>query len=686
MLRRCLPWRTIGVFPLHLDPPNLDHHRVFTQILADPSLGLTKLVLLPLTHSSVTLAKSLHLAAMSGLALREFTPAPAPANGGEARRQSPALIFAAAEEELQVAKDSFFTSVGVNAIVKAPTIAAHSNHQHQHHLHHHPPQPSATATVAAATAAPSTEKRVRVEVNFTALEMHEEGRASVVESLLRDHNNAGGEGAMLFQWLSDVEFGGCLADRLWPQLSGVAPALPLSVLVPTGPMYPPEHHPANDHIISRIAGRWHGPVSVVCVRREWSSGHVRRILFNEHERCDRFVSGPILRYIDSHNLYRDERRQQKRHVAAVNANAMRMPLVSFDVKSDNYTSGSAGGGGGGGGGGVGVGVDGSGDPSTSPARSHKNADVRNPKWVSYAGSIPKLELHYDPRNALARHIYEQLKTFQVRPGEEPDLIVPIGGDGYLMKCVRKFWPRFVPFFGVNAGHVGFLLNDAGMLEEFFNAPLRLYQVGMLYCVAENLLPDKGMTTPLFTKAPSGSSATAAASPSSSVDWGCASGVTPMACDSRADRDTVRAFAFNDAWLERSTGQTAKFRICVNNVERSRTVRGDGVLVSTAAGSTAYAQALGGSPLPIDTPILQLVGSNCTWPVRWRPVHLPEDVVIELESCDTAKRPCRAYVDSVDLGLVRRMTIRMSRVAGVQLAFTRSNDVQAKLYKMQFPDH
>jgi NAD+ kinase len=340
------------------------------------------------------------------------------------------------------------------------------------------------------------------------------------------------------------------------------------------------------------------------------------------------------------------------------------------------------------------GVDGLNSSSSgSPAGSSK-ADPSS-KWVSYAGSIPKLELHYDPRNALAGHIYEQLKTFQVRPGEHPDLIVPIGGDGYLMKCVRKFWSRFIPFFGVNAGHVGFLLNDAGLLEEFFCAPLRLYQVSMLYCVAENLPPENEyQRKELLMKDHFRQQAAEAAARNNSNIKNSNNQILPpnqqqqqhqlSFCAAR-EPGIVRSFAFNDAWMERATGQTAKFRICVNGVERSRAVRGDGVLVSTASGSTAYAQALGGSPMPIDTPILQLVGSNCTWPVRWRPVHLPEDVTIELESVDAEKRPCRAYVDSVDLGLVKRLTVRASRVAGVQLAFTRSSDVQAKLYKMQFPD-
>jgi NAD+ kinase len=264
-------------------------------------------------------------------------------------------------------------------------------------------------------------------------------------------------------------------------------------------------------------------------------------------------------------------------------------------------------------------------------------------WLALNGTVPRLELHYDPKNHLARQIYGQLRAFEVPPNSgEPDLIVPIGGDGYMMHCVRRHWRRFIPFFGVNAGHVGFLLNDAALLEELLSAPLRLHLAPMLYCKA----------VPLTS-----------------------SGNTP---------DPTVALAFNDAWIERASGQTARLSVRINGIERGSNVRGDGILVSTAAGSTAYAQALGGSPLPVGAPILQLVGSNCTYPPRWRPVHLNEDVQVELRSLDTEKRPCRAFVDSVDLGLVQSLSARASRVAGVQLAFTYSCDLQSKLYKMQFP--
>jgi NAD kinase/nicotinic acid mononucleotide adenylyltransferase len=261
--------------------------------------------------------------------------------------------------------------------------------------------------------------------------------------------------------------------------------------------------------------------------------------------------------------------------------------------------------------------------------------------VAFQGIIPRLELHYDPNNLLAREQYNKLKPFECLDGRDPDLIVPIGGDGYFMHCVRKHWRRYIPFFGVNAGHVGYLLNDCGVLEELFSAPLKLHHLSMLYVEAE-------------------------------------------AENATGEKHVLEELAFNDAWVERSSGQTALIRILVNGEERIRRVRGDGVLMSTAAGSTAYAQALGASPVPVGAPLIQLVGSNIVSPAQWRPVHLNQEDIVEFEVVDNFKRPCRGYVDAVDVGTVTRMLVRTSRVAGVQVAFADSCDLQQKLYKMQFP--
>ncbi|CAG9568841.1 ATP-NAD kinase-like protein [Leishmania major strain Friedlin] len=386
---------------------------------------------------------------------------------------------------------------------------------------------------------------------------------------------------------------------------------------------------------------------------------VRQALWEQEIHPSFILTDCVQRYVEGHGLYRDPRKATAASLYG-----------SVGVSGDYGNGARSGSGGGGGASGLGGSAGAAGQMGGPDAGFRDSAAAgvcgatsgvgggmgssaggsigirrvvapRDTATLSFPGLIPRLELHYDRNNLLAREQYEKLRIFQCQDGEEPDLIVPIGGDGYMMHCVRKNWRRFIPFYGVNAGHVGYLLNDRSTLEELFSSPLKLHFTTMLYCQAEK----EGDT---------------------------------------GERMLLSELAFNDAWVERSSGQTALIRILVNGQERIRRLRGDGVLVSTAAGSTAYSQALGASPVPVGAPLIQIVGSNVVSPAQWRPAHLDQEDQVEFEVIDSTKRPCRCYVDSVDAGNVTRLLVRSSRVAGVTLAFSKSCDLQHKLYQMQFP--
>ncbi|AAZ12572.1 ATP-NAD kinase, putative [Trypanosoma equiperdum] len=333
---------------------------------------------------------------------------------------------------------------------------------------------------------------------------------------------------------------------------------------------------------------------------------VRQALWEREVDPSALLTEPVNHYINSHGLYRDYRKDV----------FPKMTYILHSIPSSDRTE--------------------------NKIRKGRLPNIGFTSVLSFPGIIPRLELHYDKNNSLACDLYEKLSIFSTPEGMEPDLIVPIGGDGYMMHCIRNNWSRFLPFFGVNAGHVGYLLNDPSTVEELLTAPLKLHTTTMLYCLAEREDALSG------------------------------------------EKVLLSELAFNDAWVERSSGQTALIRILINGEERIHRLRGDGVLVSTAAGSTAYCRALGASPVPVGAPLIQVVGSNVVSPAQWRPTHLHQEDQVELEVIDSAKRPCRCFVDSVDVGNVTRLQVRSSRAAGVVIAFACSCDLQQKLYEMQFP--
>jgi NAD+ kinase len=219
----------------------------------------------------------------------------------------------------------------------------------------------------------------------------------------------------------------------------------------------------------------------------------------------------------------------------------------------------------------------------------------------------------------------------------PDLIVAVGGDGTMLRAIRKHWRDRLPFYGVNTGGQGFLLNGRDADPDWAAEHL-LYQLPLLFVRAEFL-----------------------------------------------DGTLSEELAFNDAWVERATGQTAWVKLSVNGAVRVAKLVGDGALVSTAAGSSSYARAMGAAPVPLNTDVLVLVGSNVLKPAFWRPAMLPLDSEVELETLDPNRRPLRGYIDGVEQGkLIRRLVIRVSRTASAELAFAPAHDPVAKLAFVQFP--
>src|SRR4029079_15506447 len=153
----------------------------------------------------------------------------------------------------------------------------------------------------------------------------------------------------------------------------------------------------------------------------------------------------------------------------------------------------------------------------------------------------------------------------------------------------------------------------------------------------------------------------------------------------ADGGSHRGVAFSDAWVERDSGQAAWLRIDVDGRTQVPKVVGDGLLVATPAGSSAYARAMGATPVPLTAPVLTLARSNVLRPRFWKPVALPESAIVRITSLDeTGKRPVRAFLDGHLAGLVRAMEVRVSTVAAAELAFTPQFDLSARLLRSLFP--
>jgi NAD kinase len=209
----------------------------------------------------------------------------------------------------------------------------------------------------------------------------------------------------------------------------------------------------------------------------------------------------------------------------------------------------------------------------------------------------------------------------------------------MLQAIRKHWRKRLPFFGINAGHLGFLLNDVNDLPEgnFPSDNMIVRQLPLLY---------------VETQSPEG--------------------------------EVKNTLAFSDAWVERATSQTAWVEVSVNDQVRIEKLVADGALIATAAGSTAYARSMGATPVVMETPVLSLVGSNVMHPPNWKSAVISMDSRIEFRNLNREKRPLFGFADGIELGEVMTMRVRVSRIAAIELAFCANHDMAEKIAQIQFP--
>jgi NAD+ kinase len=247
---------------------------------------------------------------------------------------------------------------------------------------------------------------------------------------------------------------------------------------------------------------------------------------------------------------------------------------------------------------------------------------------------PKLMIVFDDRNERAA---ELAKRYESQKGDPADLILVLGGDGTMLHAIRQHWRLRLPFLGLNTGNYGFLMNEV-LPENLDGLELVFHAMPMLRVDAE----------------------------------------TP-------DNKPIRALAYGDAWIERADGQAAWLRLEIDGQIRVPKVVGDGMLVATPSGSSAYARAMGAVPVPLNTPVLTLTGSNIFQPRFWKPMAIADTSEVVITSLDrSGKRPLRGFIDGYPMGPLQSMRIRKSTVAAVELAFTREFDPSGKLLRSLFP--
>lgn len=221
--------------------------------------------------------------------------------------------------------------------------------------------------------------------------------------------------------------------------------------------------------------------------------------------------------------------------------------------------------------------------------------------------------------------------------EDADVLVPLGGDGFMLQALHRYASLGKPFYGMKLGTVGFLMNH--------HDPEGL--VGRLHAA------EPAVLHPLEMLAESESGA------------------------------SVGSLAYNEVSLLRQTRQAAHVSIELNGQVRLEELICDGVLVATAAGSTAYNFSAQGPILPLGAGVVALTPIAAFRPRRWRGAVLLADTEVKFRVLDPYKRPVSATADSHEVRDVVEVTVRESRDRSVTLMFDPDHRLEERMLAEQF---
>jgi NAD+ kinase len=224
---------------------------------------------------------------------------------------------------------------------------------------------------------------------------------------------------------------------------------------------------------------------------------------------------------------------------------------------------------------------------------------------------------------------------------DADVLVVVGGDGFLLHVLHEMleWDRMLPCYGVNLGTVGFLMNPP--IDNDLSIGDRVAEAH-----AVSVRPLE------------------------------------MHVTNQAGKKSCY-YAINEVSLLRETRQTAKLQVRINGKVRMEELAGDGILVATPAGSTAYNLSAGGPILPLGSRMLALTPLSPFRPRRWKGAILPESAEVQFRILEPEKRPVAAVADQREVREVRDVRIVACQHKELTLLFDPGSSLEERIFAEQF---
>ena len=237
------------------------------------------------------------------------------------------------------------------------------------------------------------------------------------------------------------------------------------------------------------------------------------------------------------------------------------------------------------------------------------------------------------KNSFSNKIKKQIeKKITVYSIKKSNLIIVIGGDGFMLQTLKKMHNFKKNFYGINSGNYGFLMNKFSYKN--FN---------------KNLSRANKIT------------------------------ISPLEMYVNSKFGLIKkAIAINEVSILRQSRQAASISIKSGKKQIIKKLMSDGVLVSTPAGSTAYNLSVHGPILSLNSKKLSIAPISAFRPRRWKGKIISDKSKIVIQNLNSAKRPISAVADNIEVRNAKKITIKINSKIKFNLFYDRNRSLQKKI--------
>ena len=230
---------------------------------------------------------------------------------------------------------------------------------------------------------------------------------------------------------------------------------------------------------------------------------------------------------------------------------------------------------------------------------------------------------------IKKHLYNNFENYSLI---KSNFIIVIGGDGFMLQTLKKLYKYKKPFYGINSGNYGFLMNK-------FSSESIIKNLNISNCI--KIYPLQMTVT-------------------------------------NKNNQTKKSIAINEVSILRQSKQASSISITTNKKNIIKNLISDGVLVSTPAGSTAYNLSVHGPILNLDSRKLAVTPISPFRPRRWKGTIVSDKSEILIKNLDVNKRPISAVADNFEVRNAKTIKIQANKKISFELLYDKNNSLHKKI--------